>query len=170
MGKRCMGSCCAPMALLPHLPPDSGDCTRSLPAPRHRCSRRLPSHTESHSSRLRVGAQAAPSGTEGAPLVPGLNQNLPWEQSALLTPPSSSPHPSLRCSHLKAGDQRTATTVAWQKTRSTSANQQKRGAWSRAPRGEGRQNRAEPCSSTEQSHPQRQCRKQLWLFSTILHF
>lgn len=39
MCKRCPGSCCAPTAPLPHLPPDSGVCTRSPPVPRHRRSK-----------------------------------------------------------------------------------------------------------------------------------
>lgn len=82
-----------------------------------------PCHTESHGSRSRVGAQVAPSDAEGVPPIPGSNQNLPWKQLAPLTPLPSSPHLSLRCSHLKAGDWGTTTTVARQQTRSTSANQ-----------------------------------------------
>lgn len=44
------------------------------------------------------------------------------------------------------------------------------GCMAEHPRVRGRQSRDELCGSTEQIHPHSQCRKQLWLLSTILHF
>lgn len=104
MCKRCPGSCCTPTAPLPHLPCNSAKARAQQVLTLVIQKVTAPTHAWEPRQHPRMQRECLPS--------QGSNRNLPWEQLVPLTPPSSSSHPSLWCSHPKAGDRGMATTVA----------------------------------------------------------